>query len=145
MKLLCKVDIDKLISGAYEARTLYLSPFLKTHSWLRTRPGPWAARTASSRVTQTWTQMLNLRDVVRHLPALQKALVGSKSELLCIICDVRYRNPQVFTLYRCPSPLHPQMLSDERLAKIERLVSNSLNEGVSLQKVRPCTLPRQPK
>ncbi len=34
--------------------------------------------------------MLNLRDVVRHLPALQKALVGSKSELLRIIGNVRY-------------------------------------------------------
>lgn len=45
-----------------------------------------SARTASSRVTH----MLNLRGIVLHLPALQKALVGSKSELLCIICDVRY-------------------------------------------------------
>ena len=80
--------------------------------------------------------MLNLRGVVRHLPALQKALIGSKSELLCIICDVRYWDLQVFTLSLC----HPQMLSDERLAKIERLISKSLNEGASLQKVNPSDL-----
>lgn len=34
----------------------------------------------------------------------------------------------------------PQMLSDERLAKAERLVSESLNEGASLQKVSPSDL-----
>jgi hypothetical protein len=34
--------------------------------------------------------MLSLRDVVRHLPALQKALAGSKSDLLRIMCNVRY-------------------------------------------------------
>lgn len=32
------------------------------------------------------------------------------------------------------------MLSDERLVKIERLVSKSLNEGASTQKVRPSDL-----
>ncbi|KAI0307402.1 muts domain V-domain-containing protein [Multifurca ochricompacta] len=92
-KHLCKVDIDKLISSlaaneAHEASS---------------------ARTASSRVTQ----MLNLRDILRHLPLLHKALIGSKSQLLRIICD---------------------MLSDERLAKVERFVSESLNEGASFQK-----------
>ncbi|KAI9510622.1 muts domain V-domain-containing protein [Russula earlei] len=93
LKHLCKVDIDKLISSLASNETREAS----------------SARTASSRVTQ----MLNLRDVVRHLPALQKALVGSTSELLKIICN---------------------MLSDERLEKIERLVSESLNEDASLQK-----------
>ncbi|KAI9437019.1 muts domain V-domain-containing protein [Lactarius indigo] len=93
LKHLCKVDLDKLISVLASNETREAC----------------SARTASSRVTH----MLNLRGVVRHLPALQKALVGSKSELLCIICD---------------------MLSDERLAEIERLVSESLNEGASLQK-----------
>ncbi|KAH9036606.1 muts domain V-domain-containing protein [Lactarius pseudohatsudake] len=93
LKHLCKVDLDKLISALASNETREAC----------------SARTASSRVTH----MLNLRGVVRHVPALQKALVGSKSELLCIICD---------------------MLSDQRLVEIERLVSESLNEGASLQK-----------
>ncbi|KAI9452181.1 muts domain V-domain-containing protein [Lactarius psammicola] len=93
LKRLCKVDLDKLISALASNETRAAC----------------SARTASLRVTH----MLNLRGIVRHLPALQKTLVGTKSELLCIICD---------------------MLSDERLARVERLVSESLNEGASLQK-----------
>jgi hypothetical protein len=54
-----------------------------------------SARTASLRVTQ----MLNLKDVMRHLPTLQKALVGSKSELLKIICNVRYGTLTAFSTY----------------------------------------------
>ncbi|KAF8266638.1 muts domain V-domain-containing protein [Lactarius quietus] len=68
LKHLCKVDLDKLISALASNEAREAS----------------SARTASSRVTQ----MLNLRGVVRHLPALEKALIGSKSELLCIICDM---------------------------------------------------------
>ena len=56
-----------------------------------------SARTASSRVTQ----MLNLKDVMRHLPALQKALVGSQSELLKIICNVRYGTLTAFLTNAC--------------------------------------------
>lgn len=56
-----------------------------------------SARTASSRVTQ----MLNLKNVMRHLPPLQKALVGSKSELLKIICNVRYGAFTAFSTYAC--------------------------------------------
>jgi DNA mismatch repair protein MSH4 len=76
--------------------------------------------------------MLNLKDVMRHLPALQKALVGSKSELLSIICNVRDGTLAAFLKLTQPS----QMLSDERLENVERLVSESLNEDASLQKVR---------
>ena len=76
--------------------------------------------------------MLNLKDVMRHLPALQKALVGSKSELLSIICNVRDGTLAAFFKLTQPS----QMLSDERLENVERLVSESLNEDASLQKVR---------
>ncbi|KAI0245681.1 muts domain V-domain-containing protein [Lactifluus subvellereus] len=93
LKHLCKVDIDKLITSLASNETRETS----------------SARTASSRATQ----MLNLRDVVRHLPALEKALIGSKSQLLRIICD---------------------MLSDERLVKVEHFVSESLNVDASLQK-----------
>jgi DNA mismatch repair protein MSH4 len=56
-----------------------------------------SARTASSRVTQ----MLNLKDFIRHLSALQKALVGSKSELLKIIYNVRYDILTAFSTYAC--------------------------------------------
>lgn len=42
------------------------------------------AKSASARVSQ----MLNLRNVVRNLPLLQKALEGSRSQLLRIIHDV---------------------------------------------------------
>ncbi|KAJ7054753.1 muts domain V-domain-containing protein [Mycena amicta] len=59
--------------------------------------------TAAARVTQ----MLGLRNVVKNLPALQTALEGSHSQLLQIIHE---------------------MLCDERLAKIERLVCANLNE-----------------
>ncbi|KAI0271729.1 muts domain V-domain-containing protein [Gloeopeniophorella convolvens] len=93
LKHLSKVDLDKLICSLASNETRETS----------------TARTASSRVTQ----MINLRDVVRYLPALQKALIGSKSQVLHIICD---------------------MLTDERLPKIERFVSRSLNEDASLQK-----------
>ncbi|KAG5643810.1 hypothetical protein DXG03_009585 [Asterophora parasitica] len=61
------------------------------------------AKPASARVLQ----MLNLRSVVKNLPLLQKALEGSQAQLLQIIHN---------------------MISDERLAKIEELVSANLNE-----------------
>ncbi|KAH9994503.1 muts domain V-domain-containing protein [Russula vinacea] len=93
LRHLCKVDLDKLISSLASNEAREAS----------------SARTASSRVTQ----MLDLKDIMRHLPTLQKALVGSKSELLSIICN---------------------MLSDERLETVEQLVSESLNEDASLQK-----------
>ncbi|KAK7055436.1 muts 4 [Favolaschia claudopus] len=62
-----------------------------------------AAKTAAARVSQ----MLDLRNVVKNLPTLQTALEGSQSQLLRIIHE---------------------MLSDERLARIERLVCTNLNE-----------------
>lgn len=43
------------------------------------------AKPASARVLQ----MLNLRSIVKNLPLLQKALSGSKSQLLQIIHSVR--------------------------------------------------------
>ncbi|KII94447.1 hypothetical protein PLICRDRAFT_428887 [Plicaturopsis crispa FD-325 SS-3] len=61
------------------------------------------AKVASARVSQ----MLSLRNMVRSLPLLQSALAGSKSQLLQIIHD---------------------MISDERLTKIETAVCQNLNE-----------------
>lgn len=128
LRLLCKVDLDKLISSVC-ARIKPSSSMLTTVQLAsnETREAS-SARTASSRVTQ----MLNLKDVIRHLPALQKSLVGSKSELLSIICNVRYGTLAAFSTYATL-----QMLSDERLENVERFVSESLNEDASLQKVCP--------
>ncbi|KAH9949472.1 muts domain V-domain-containing protein [Amylocystis lapponica] len=90
LKTLNKMDFDKLISSlaAHEVR--------ETSS----------AKLAASRVAQ----MLNLRNVVKNVPLLARALAGSRSELLRIIAE---------------------MLSDERLEKIAQLVSESLNEEAS--------------
>ncbi|KAI0932941.1 hypothetical protein AcW2_001415 [Taiwanofungus camphoratus] len=87
LKTLNKVDFDKLISSlaASEARESS------------------TAKPAAARVAQ----MLNLRNIVKSLPLLARALAGSRSELLQIIAE---------------------MISDERLDKIYQLVSNSLNE-----------------
>ncbi|KAF8192659.1 muts domain V-domain-containing protein [Mycena galopus ATCC 62051] len=83
-----KMDFDKLIACLASSET---------------KPTSNAAKPAAARVSQ----MLDLRNVVRNLPALQKALKGSQSQLLKIIYE---------------------MLSDQRLAKIERLVCANLNE-----------------
>ncbi|THG99004.1 hypothetical protein EW026_g3280 [Hermanssonia centrifuga] len=67
------------------------------------------AKTASVRVTQ----ILSLRSIVKNLPFLVKALNGSRSQLLQIV---------------------QEMISDERLGKIEQLVSDSLNDNSVVQK-----------
>ncbi|KAI0044058.1 hypothetical protein FA95DRAFT_1497685 [Auriscalpium vulgare] len=90
-----KMDFDKLISSLVSSEA-------------RASEGA-SARTASNRVTQ----MLNLRTVVRCLPAVQRALGGSKSQLLQIICE---------------------LLSDQRIPKIETQICASLNEDAALQK-----------
>ncbi|GLB36707.1 putative mutS family domain IV [Lyophyllum shimeji] len=87
LKTFNKMDFDKLIASlaAQEVRIAN------------------TAKPASARVLQ----MLNLRSVVKNLPLLQKALAGSRSQLLQIIHD---------------------LISDERLANIEALVNANLNE-----------------
>ncbi|KAJ7756277.1 muts domain V-domain-containing protein [Mycena metata] len=87
LKALNKMDFDKLIASLASSET---------------KPST-TAKPAAARVSQ----MLDLRNVVRNLPALQKALEGSQSQLLRIIHE---------------------MLSDERLSKIETLVCANLNE-----------------
>ncbi|KAF9074002.1 muts domain V-domain-containing protein [Rhodocollybia butyracea] len=90
LKTLNNMDFDKLIAmlAASETRS--------TNS----------AQAASTRVSQ----MLNLRNVVRNLPMLQKALARTKSQLLRIIYE---------------------MLSDERLDTIDSLIRASLNEDTA--------------
>ncbi|PCH39267.1 hypothetical protein WOLCODRAFT_129135, partial [Wolfiporia cocos MD-104 SS10] len=61
------------------------------------------AKLAAARVAQ----MLSLRNIVKNIPVLAKALTGSRSRLLRIILD---------------------MISDKRLSRIEQLVSETLNE-----------------
>ncbi|KAG9014981.1 MutS protein msh4 [Tulasnella sp. JGI-2019a] len=64
---------------------------------------------ASARVSQ----MLNLRSVIRSLPTLMTALQGCRSRLLCLIAE---------------------MISDERIAKIDALISDALNEEATFAK-----------
>ncbi|KIJ58731.1 hypothetical protein HYDPIDRAFT_178027 [Hydnomerulius pinastri MD-312] len=87
LKGLNKLDFDKLISSlaASEVRASSTAKF------------------ASARVSQ----MLGLQSIVRSLPFLQKALTGSRSQLLQIIHD---------------------MISDNRLALIADLVADNLND-----------------
>ncbi|KAJ7160996.1 muts domain V-domain-containing protein [Mycena filopes] len=87
LKPLNKMDFDKLIASLASSET---------------KPST-TAKPAAARVSQ----MLDLRNVVRNLPALKNALEGSQSQLLKIIY---------------------QMLSDERLSKIEASVCANLNE-----------------
>ncbi|KAF7344644.1 MutS 4 [Mycena venus] len=68
-----------------------------------------AAKFAAARVSQ----MLDLRNVVQTLPVLRNALEGSQSQLLKVIY---------------------KMLSDERLAKIARIVCEHLNEDTARAK-----------
>lgn len=88
------------------------------------------AKPAAARVAQ----MLNLRNIVKSLPLLANALQGSRSELLKIVADVS-------TLARFPANVglsivcFAQMISDERLEKIEQLVRQSLNEEAVPAKV----------
>ncbi|KAK7468350.1 MutS protein msh4 [Stygiomarasmius scandens] len=64
------------------------------------------AQGAAARVSQ----MLNLRNVVHNLPLLRNALEGTRSQLLQIVHN---------------------MLSDERLERIDNLIRMSLNEDTS--------------
>lgn len=80
-------------------------------------------------------QVLNLRNVVKNIPLLCQALKGCQSQLLRIICEVKYsRN----------SPNRDndisKILSDERIDNIEKLVSAHLNEESAPSKV--CTIVR---
>ncbi|KAG1809868.1 muts domain V-domain-containing protein [Suillus plorans] len=67
------------------------------------------AKGAFSRVSQ----ILSLRTAIRSLPFLQRALNGCKSQLLLIIYDI---------------------LSDERLTKIEELIAENLNDDAGAVK-----------
>lgn len=77
--------------------------------------------------------MLNLRNLVKNIPRLRKALDGSQSQLLQIVHEV-----WAFVLQgKAVADYCDQMISDERLSKIEQLVCANLNEETITAKVRP--------
>ncbi|KAH7920485.1 hypothetical protein BV22DRAFT_1198859 [Leucogyrophana mollusca] len=87
LKMLNKMDFDKLISSLAATEVQVSS----------------SAKSASARVSQ----MLSLRNLVKNLPFLQKALNGSRSQLLQIVHD---------------------MIADDRLTKIEEAIAENLND-----------------
>ncbi|KAF9466889.1 muts domain V-domain-containing protein [Collybia nuda] len=88
LKTLNKIDFDKLIISLASEEVRITN----------------SAKPASARILQ----MINIRNVVKILPLLRKALDGCQCQMLTIIQD---------------------MVSDERLAVIDSLVSGSLNEN----------------
>ena len=74
-----------------------------------------------------------MRNIVKNLPLLRKALEGCHSQLLKIVGDVR--SVLVYGKFDIRRT-HPQLLSDERIDKIEQLVSSHLNEEGVTAKVR---------
>jgi DNA mismatch repair protein MSH4 len=130
LKSLNKMDFDKLISAVSE---FFGTVFLTKQTWIiiqlsaseaRVTTG---AKAASSRVAQ----MLSLRSMVKSIPALSRALEGSRSRLLKIICEVRIYS---LNLYE-NSLAELQTISDARLAQIATLVDESLNEEATPAKV----------
>ncbi|KAG6810573.1 hypothetical protein H0H92_011299 [Tricholoma furcatifolium] len=107
LKAFNKMDFDKLIVSPTEELLQLASQECRAAN---------SAKTASARVLQ----MISLRNVVKNLPLLQKALEGTQSQLLRIIHD---------------------LITDDRLEKIENLVSASLNEDGAPTKV--ISLPKE--
>lgn len=86
LKTLNKMDFDKLIISVriYIVRYIPCRGAFPQLAAEETRVTT-SVKPASARVLQ----MLNLRNVVKNLPLLQKALVGTRSQLLGIIHEVR--------------------------------------------------------
>ncbi|KAG9126082.1 MutS protein msh4 [Ceratobasidium sp. 392] len=91
LKTVKKIDLDKLIA---QLTTSENRPVGGTTG---------NAKGAAARVDQ----MINLRNVIRSLPGVVKALQGCRSSLLCMISD---------------------MLDDDRVKSIDEVVSQGLNE-----------------
>ncbi|KAG8742868.1 MutS protein msh4 [Ceratobasidium sp. 428] len=91
LKTIKKIDLDKLIA---QLTTSENRPVGGTTG---------NAKGASARVEQ----MIDLRNVIRSLPGVVKALQGCRSSLLCMISD---------------------MLDDERVKSIDEVVSQGLND-----------------
>ena len=76
-------------------------------------------------------QILNLRNVVKNLPLLRKALEGTRSQLLTIVHEVL---PLSLNTKLC-TEAWIQMLCDGRIDTINDLVSQYLNEDSGSSKV----------
>ncbi|KZS90242.1 hypothetical protein SISNIDRAFT_551573 [Sistotremastrum niveocremeum HHB9708] len=87
LKLLAKEDLDKLIGGLVASEAREVS----------------TAKSAFARITQ----MLNLRNLIRVVPMIHDALVGSKTPMLREIAEI---------------------CQDERFAELDELISESLND-----------------
>lgn len=87
LKTLNKMDFDKLIVSVriHIMRCILCMPTFLQLASEETRVTS-SVKPASARVLQ----MLNLRSVVKNLPLLQKALAGSRSQLLGIIHEARF-------------------------------------------------------
>lgn len=89
LKMLNKLDLDKLISSVcmrtfgIHARLLKDSKLVASEARAMSTAKPAAARV---------TQMLNLRNVVKNIPLLAKAMEGSRSQLLRVIVDVSHNS-----------------------------------------------------
>jgi DNA mismatch repair protein MSH4 len=95
LRALNKLDLDKLIASASPLLFLAALRTISAYNTFRrsqiaasqTRePSTTSSKPASSRVAQ----MLNVRNVVRSMPALQSAIQGSRSHLLRIISEVSF-------------------------------------------------------
>ena len=78
--------------------------------------------------------MLNLRSVVKNLPALAKSIEGAQSRLLHFLNKVHIN--LYFTSPYSHTPLL-QLMSDSRLADIEQEIEKHLNDDATVAKVGP--------
>jgi hypothetical protein len=129
LKTLNKMDFDKLI---VLVRTYIMNCMLCMKMCLQLASEEARVTTSVKPASARVLQMLNLRNIVKNLPLLQKALAGSRSQLLGIIHEVLFRSSLCSS---CGSELPTKMISDERLSKIESLVDANLNEDGAPAKV----------
>jgi DNA mismatch repair protein MSH4 len=96
MKALNKTDFDKLIASVFlfNPYTTGLSAHIQQLAASEAKESS-TAKPASARVVQ----MLNLRNVVRNLPLLRKALEGSRLSLLQYICEVSTYSLRIAIVY----------------------------------------------
>lgn len=118
-----KLDADKLISSVSLVQCLMALAYRPQLAASEARVSN-AARSATSRVSQ----MLHLRGFVKKIPLIRDAVNACRSRLLEIVYDVclRSRAKKVES-----NLISSQMLSDERIEKLDTLLSESLNDDAS--------------
>ena len=78
--------------------------------------------------------MLNLRSVVKNLPALAKSIEGAQSRLLHFLNKVHINLYFISPCFHTPLL---QLMSDSRLADIEQEIEKHLNDDATVAKVGP--------